>query len=225
MAKNKPFNNPFSGLKLKPAEPPKKAEPPKPKIQVPPKKVAPPVPVRDEDDESLFRRLFSDVEPVRGGPQVIPPAPPSPEERRQIRDEEEEVVDTLFELVAGSGPFDIADTDEYVEGAVAGLDKRIVRKLRRGDYSFQSYIDLHGLTRSEARDALENFIEESRFRGHRCVLVVHGRGLHSKDQVPVLKESVQGWLSHGRIGSRVLAFTSARPHDGGVGAVYVLLRR
>jgi DNA-nicking Smr family endonuclease len=57
------------------------------------------------------------------------------------------------------------------------------------------------------------------------VLVVHGRGLHSKDQIPILKESVQAWLSQGRLAKGVLAFSSARPADGGVGAVYVLLRR
>ena len=101
----------------------------------------------------------------------------------------------LCELVAGSGPFDLVDSDEYVEGAVGGLDARILKRLRRGDYAFQAYLDLHGLTRSEAREELEAFVEGSRRKGHRCVLVVHGRGLHSKDNIPVLKESVQLWLS------------------------------
>lgn len=217
MARKKPFNNPFLGLKLPQAPPAPKAPP------VPP----PPVeaPLAEEDEAALFRRLFDDVEPVRGGPEVIAPLPPSPDERRRVFAEEEEVLDTLHELVAGTGPFDLADSDEYIEGSVADLDKRILRRLRKGDYSWQSHIDLHGLTRAEAKEALFAFVEGSRRKGLRCVLVVHGRGLHSKDQVPVLKEGVQGWLSRGRLAAQVLAFTSARPHDGGAGAVYVLLRR
>jgi DNA-nicking Smr family endonuclease len=77
----------------------------------------------------------------------------------------------------------------------------------------------------EAKEALVRFVFDARSRGKRCVLIVHGRGLHSKDQIPVLKASLQTWLSHGKLAERVLAFTSARPHDGGAGAVYVLLRK
>lgn len=217
MASKKPFNNPFAGLKLEKV-------PPKPKVAPAPRQPPPP-PAREEDDAALFRRLFEDVEPVRGGPEVIAPAGPSRAEKWRVIAEDEEVLDTLHELVAGAGPFDLADSDEFIEGSVADLDKRILRRLRRGDYSYQAHLDLHGLTRAEAKEALFEFVEGSRRRGHRCVLVVHGRGLHSKDQVPVLKEGVEGWLSRGRLASQVLAFSSARPHDGGAGAVYVLLRR
>jgi DNA-nicking Smr family endonuclease len=86
-------------------------------------------------------------------------------------------------------------------------------------------VDLHGLGTEAAKEALERFLVESRRRGHRCVLVVHGRGLHSKDQVPVIKERMGAWLSRGRLSKIVLAFATARPTDGGAGASYVLLRR
>jgi DNA-nicking Smr family endonuclease len=101
----------------------------------------------------------------------------------------------------------------------------VLRKLRKGEIAVQGHVDLHGLTRAEARTALERFLLAARQGGKRCVLVVHGRGLHSKDQIPVLKTSVQLWLTRGRIARWVLAFATARPHDGGAGAVYVLLRR
>jgi DNA-nicking Smr family endonuclease len=81
------------------------------------------------------------------------------------------------------------------------------------------------MTREEARAAVESFIEGSRTGGKRCVLIVTGRGLHSKDEIPVLKDRVKSWLERGRIARSVLAFVSARPCDGGTGAVYVLLRR
>jgi DNA-nicking Smr family endonuclease len=97
--------------------------------------------------------------------------------------------------------------------------------LRQGHFAWQAYLDLHGKRRQEAREAVERFLGESRSQRRRCVLIVHGRGLNSKDQIPVLKESLRVWLAQGRIARSVLAFCSAKPSDGGVGAVYVLLRK
>ena len=68
-------------------------------------------------------------------------------------------------------------------------------------------------------------LRQARAAGKRCVLIVHGRGLHSRDQLPVLKEALRGWLATHRLARHVLAFATARPADGGGGAVYVLLRR
>ncbi len=139
--------------------------------------------------------------------------------------EEAEALAALSDLVAGVASFDVTDTREYVEGVVVGLDPRVVRRLRRGDFSWQAHIDLHGLTAAEAHDDVTRFIAESFRTGRRCVLIVHGRGLNSKDQTPVLKERLKSWLAHGSAGKVVLAFASARPCDGGAGALYVLLRR
>lgn len=140
-------------------------------------------------------------------------------------DDSELVMRHLDELVHGVAPFEMSDTEEYVEAAVKGLDRRIVKKLRRGEYSIQAHLDLHGYRKDEARLEVARFIEESVSKDLRCVLVVHGRGLGSKDNIPVLKEKLTAWLTRGAIGRHVLAFTSARPFDGGTGAVYVLLRR
>jgi DNA-nicking Smr family endonuclease len=81
------------------------------------------------------------------------------------------------------------------------------------------------MLREEARDAVEQFITKARKDKHRCVLIVHGRGHNSKDNIPVLKGLLKSWLERGRVAKSVLAFCSARPHDGGAGAMYVLLRR
>ena len=77
----------------------------------------------------------------------------------------------------------------------------------------------------EAKVELESFLARARQQGKRCVLVVHGRGLHSKDQVPVLKEALKRWMHTARFARHVLGFSTARPHDGGGGAIYVLLKR
>jgi DNA-nicking Smr family endonuclease len=212
-----PFNNPFAGLKLPRAPAPAAAAPPAVKAGQPRSEAA--------GEAELFLEAVGAVEPVRRGPQRVPPRrPPSADELR-IADEEAESLTRLAELVSGAGAFDLADSDEFVEGAVQGFDERVMRKLRAGEFATRAHLDLHGLTKDEAKLALERFIDRARIDGHRCVLVVTGRGLHSKDQVPVLKQGVQQWLSRGRLSRHVLAFCTARPADGGAGAVYVLLRR
>lgn len=217
--KEQPFNNPFGSLKLKPKEEPKKAAPPPPPPK--PKKAERPL----DEESALFLEAVGEVEQVRvSKTRVGPPDPPSAAQLR-IPNEEAESLARLAELVSGQGEFDLADSDEFVEGAVHGFDPNVMRKLRAGDFSVQAHLDLHGLTRDEAKQKLEAFIQKSRIEGHRCVLVITGRGLHSKDQIPVLKEGVQQWLSRGKQHKQVLAFCTARPKDGGAGAVYVLLRR
>ncbi|HLV60426.1 MAG TPA: Smr/MutS family protein [Fredinandcohnia sp.] len=217
MAKKEPFNNPFRHLRL--PEAPARTPPAPPPAAAPAPKPPP------DDEAHLFLRAVGDVKPLRRGPDRVAAGPKRPAVVPRILDEEEEALAELCELVAGNAPFDIADSDEFIEGAVASLDRRILRRLRAGEYAIQGILDLHGLTRTEAREALIRFVEKSRGEGKRCVLVIHGRGLHSKDQIPVLKEGVQQWLTRGRLSGQVLAFATARPHDGGAGAVYVLLRR
>jgi DNA-nicking Smr family endonuclease len=81
------------------------------------------------------------------------------------------------------------------------------------------------MTAEEARVAVDRFLSGAHRAGQRCVLIVHGRGLNSKDQIPVLKHRLTTWLVRGAWARLVLAFTSARACDGGAGALYVLLRR
>jgi DNA-nicking Smr family endonuclease len=214
----KPFNDAFSKLRaLAPAPAARRAR------AAPTPPPAPPPP-REPSERELFESAMSGVRPLDRGPGVVAPRPPrtAPE---AFWDPDLEAIDELRALVSGDAPFDLADSDEFIEGKVAGLDPNVVRKLRKGEFAVQGHVDLHGLTREEAKSALERFLRGARGAGKRCVLVVHGRGLHSKDQIPVLKESLRTWLSTARFGRHVLAFATARPVDGGAGAIYVLLRR
>lgn len=177
-------------------------------------------------DEILFQEAMVGVEPInRPGPRARPPGPLSRPSRRPLTEEELEAFTQLVDLVSGEGRFDIQYTDEYMEGAVVGIDPGLLRKLREGDFSYQAYLDLHGMTAEEARAAVDRFVAASVFRGLRCVLIVHGRGLNSRDQIPVLKQHLSSWLHRGRLKRLVLAFATARPCDGGAGALYVLLRK
>lgn len=210
---NSPFKDALKSLQKKPPEPAQKKAPPPP----PAKKK----PAREEDDVSLFYAAMDGVQQITHRGEAPKPNPRLPE----LIDENAEALAQLSEMVSGQGDFDITGSDEFIEGAHPGTDRNLLRALRRGDFSIQGQLDLHGKTQAEARDAVERFLSDSRRAKKRCVLIIHGRGLHSKDQLPVLKDWLKGWLSQKRIGNMVLAFSSARPQDGGAGAVYVLLRR
>jgi DNA-nicking Smr family endonuclease len=111
-------------------------------------------------------------------------------------------------------------TDETLSFCRPGIGPDVCAKLRRGNWSIQRQLDLHGLRREDARDALGAFIREAGKAGLRCVRVVHGKGLGSPGKTPVLKGRVQSWLVQKQ---EVLAFVQARPAHGGAGALVVLL--
>jgi DNA-nicking Smr family endonuclease len=180
--------------------------------------------VNEVSEESLFRREMADVRPLSARPgRIAQPSPARP--RREIVDADAEALAELSDLVTGIGPFDITNTEEYLEGTVIGLDPRLVGRLRAGEFAYQSHLDLHGMNAEEARLAVDRFLTLAYRRGHRCVLIIHGRGLNSEGHTPVLKKRLASWLVRGAHARLVLAFTSARPCDGGAGALYVLLRR
>jgi len=218
--KNKPFHSPFeklAGLKKALEAPParKVAAPPPP---------PPPAPPRERTEAELWAEATRGASGAAPGKDRIGPRPPrgAPE---QVWYADLDALDELRALVSGERPFDISDGDEFIEGKVTGLDPGILRKLRRGDYAVQGHLDLHGRTREEAKGEVERFLRDARRAGKRCVVVVHGRGLHSRDQLPVLKDALKTWLGQARFARHVLAFSTARPADGGAGALYVLLRR
>lgn len=212
------FNNPFRDLKKTVKIPDKVIAPREPELPL----VQPQVP--SETDEEFFSRQMHDVTPLKSDGRVrVNTVPPPLPLRTQT--EENEALAELYDLVAGRSGFDITDTDEYVEGCVSGLDIRLVRKLRAGEFSRQAALDLHGMTSDAAQAEVEQFVLRSVNAGLRCVLVVHGRGRNSPGQFPVLKDRLKQWLTRGKLGRLVLAFSTARPHDGGPGAVYILLRR
>ena len=113
-------------------------------------------------------------------------------------------------------------TYRIIDFVAHGVDRREIRKLKKGEYIVRARRDLHGMTSAEAVASVGRFIENNRHRGHRCVCIIHGRGLHSKGNQPILKTRVREYLRSHR---SVLAYTDAPVSDGGSGAVYVLLRK
>jgi DNA-nicking Smr family endonuclease len=120
--------------------------------------------------------------------------------------------------------FSVQRHGERLEGLATGIDRKHLDRLKAGRVEVEYDIDLHGLGERDARYAVRHALEECFEAGGRCLLVVHGRGKGS-ELGPVLKESLVEWLTAPPAGRRVMAFSSARPEDGGAGATYVLLRR
>ncbi len=177
-----------------------------------------------DQPEATFLAAVAGVVKLADGPRRVDRVPTGGAKAVARRNRAE--ANALFaELLATSFRFDISDSEEYMEGAVVGLDPRLVRRLRRGEFSYQDHIDLHGMTADEARKEVGRFITHSILAGFRCVLIIHGRGRNSLGQWPVLKHKLKQWLSSGAHARAVLAFTTARPVDGGAGALYLLLRR
>lgn len=170
------------------------------------------------DDDLDFRSQMAGVRP-RATPSRVAPerAPPPP--RPLSREADERAV--LEELLRGPIEPDTLECGDTLLYRAAGVQDAVVRRLRRGSYRVGADVDLHGLNRNAAQLAVNEFLAACQDRGVRCVRIVHGKGNGSPNTGPVIKALLDGWL---RRRSDVIAFCSARPADGGTGAVYVLLR-
>jgi DNA-nicking Smr family endonuclease len=198
------------------------------KLPVPDCEMVQPIPpgISGEDDAILFEKAMANVNPMPSRLQGrVPFRPPERTSPRFLAQEELEAYTRLVDLVAGEGPFDISCSDEYIDGAVLGISPKVLKKLREGYFSYQEHLDLHGLNRQEAKAEVISFVTESFATRRRCVLIIPGRGLNSKDKEPVLKNNLVVWLTRAPLKRVVLAFASARSYDGGGGAFYVLLRQ
>ena len=182
-----------------------------------------------EYDRKLFLAAMADVLPLERGKHVeteegLKFHSSTPESDPFYDSSEGESLLRLKKLVDSGEGIVLTDTAEYIEGKGYCDNPEITDRLHRGDFSMQGFIDLHGFGADAAQDAFDEFIKAAILTGKRAVLVVHGRGLSSRDR-PVLKSKVQDWLTRGPFRKWVIAFSSARSCDGGTGATYILLRR
>ena len=171
--------------------------------------------VPDDDDAALFRAAVGDAVPLRAPKRRVHAdrgAPPVPVQ--SLLDEHS----ALAESRSGRLDPEVEDEASFLR---EGLSRQVLRKLRRGHWVVQDDLDLHGLTRAEARAAVAGFLRESVRCARRCVRIVHGKGLGSKNREPVLKGKVRAWLAQRE---EVLAFCQAPATHGGSGAVLVLLK-
>ena len=170
-------------------------------------------------EQELFARAVGKVQALDHAPRVTLQSPPAPPRSFQQRRDDEAVLKASL-----SDEFDIStllDVDDQLSFRRPGIGTDVTRKLRRGDWSIQGQVDLHGLRSEEARDTLAQFVRDAVRMGWRCVRIVHGKGLGSPGKQPVLKSKVQRWLVQK---NEVQAFVQAPPVQGGAGALLVLLK-
>ena len=167
----------------------------------------------DDDDDRLWRQITEGVAPLKGkrGPRLqAKTAPPRPSPPRRI---------AQAATSATSPP-----PPPLVVGRGAGIDKRTVQRLRRGQLAIEATLDLHGLTQAKAHARLDDFLAGAQDRGRRCVLVITGKGRISEDG-GVLRRMVPRWIDTPPSRGRVLSLEQAQPKHGGAGALYLLLRK
>lgn len=170
-------------------------------------------------EAELFRRSIGDVAPLAPNGKRENRAPrPLPIPHQHLADEQAALEQSLSDEFTVDS---LLDTDETLSFARPGIGPDVVRRLRRGHWVIQAQLDLHGLRRDEAREALADFLRHAMRRGLRCVRVIHGKGLGSVNKEPILKNKVRNWLVQKE---EVIAFCQARAADGGSGAVVVLLK-
>jgi DNA-nicking Smr family endonuclease len=173
---------------------------------------------RKEAEVNLFIRAAGTVQPLPDKrTALLKKERKTPTALQYQRDEKAVLKEAL------SDEFDVStllETDEHLSFRRPGIGPDVTHKLRRGDWSIQRQLDLHGMRRDDAREALGHFIRQAHKHGIRCVRVVHGKGLGSPGKAPVLKSRVHSWLVQK---NEVLAFVQAKPADGGGGALVVLL--
>ncbi len=170
-------------------------------------------------EANLFRDSVGNVKPLSSPPRVLPePTKPQPIARQRIADD----AAVLMESLSDEFSIDtLLETDDALSYSRPGIGPDVMRKLRGGGWVTQGQLDLHGLRVDEAREAVAGFIRDATKRGHRCVRIIHGKGLGSLNKKPVLKNKVRNWLVQKE---EVIAFCQARAADGGSGALMVLLR-
>jgi len=164
-----------------------------------------PVPLKERE---VWREAMRGVEPLPGRAAPPPAAPAAAPPRRAQNP-----------AAPGARRTPPPPLDSF-----AGVDRANAERLKRGLYPIAVSLDLHGMTQAEAHRRLGLFVEAARAAGHRCILVVTGRGL-APDGPGILKRSVPRWLEEGGMRRHILAIAQAQPRHGGAGALYLLLRR
>ncbi len=169
-----------------------------------------------QEDSALFRQTIGKVKTINSNTFLLTPdkkpRPVPKQQELQINNSFETSTDTQTETLY---------QEDRISFIAPGLQKNVLKKLRKGHFGLDATIDLHGLTSQEAKKQLSRFLHFSVEDGYRCVHIIHGKGYRSPDNQPVLKNDINVWL---RQHTDVQAFCSTPAKHGGTGAVFVLLK-
>lgn len=171
-----------------------------------------------DEDIALFRETIGEIKSLKQDSIVVSKSKPVPTPAKTEADNRA-VID---EMIDGEFDHSLLERGDELLFYRPGFQKQALKKLRRGQFNIEAELDLHGMTVDMARNALLSFLKDCTNKNKRCVRIIHGKGLGSKNKHPVIKNKLNNWLQKR---SDVLAFCSARQVDGGTGAIYLLLKR
>jgi DNA-nicking Smr family endonuclease len=181
-----------------------------------------PIPTNIQDDSRLLTEAMNGVKTFDENSKRIM-------KQRIVRyfrqtSEDDNSYKLLEDAIRGNHRLDVANMPEFMEGFVEGINPITMEKLRAGEFSIQRILDLHGYSMDDADELFQAFIKDAVREGLKCVKIIHGRGLKSKN-LPVLKEHLKKWIIKAMHRKWVLAFSNALMYDGGPGATYILLKK
>jgi DNA-nicking Smr family endonuclease len=168
--------------------------------------------------ENVFLQAVKGARPLNIDVPFTEKTYPKPIAKQFIRDEKQALKDSLSDDFYPAHELESGEELLYLR---TGQSPDVMSKLRRGFWVVQAHIDLHGLISDEARAYVAEFLSDCKKRNIRCVRIVHGKGLGSRNREPILKNKLRHWLIQK---DEVLAYAQAKPEDGGSGAVIVLLK-
>lgn len=172
------------------------------------------------DDEGLLREAMEGVRAIEAGERRVPG---KREGRPSVNRRGDDAHKLLEEALSDHSVINVTNMPEYMEGYVEGINPLVMEKLRKGEFSVQKTLDLHGLSIESARESFDYFLSDAVKNGLKCVKVIHGRGLRSKRD-PTIKDYLKTWIVRAMHRRWVTAFSNAAMSDGGPGATCILLR-
>mgnify|MGYP006108663539 FL=1 len=172
-----------------------------------------------DDEENLFREAVKNVKPLKIKSKTIEIIgnKPKPIAKKFLEDEQKVLVDSLSDDYI----YEDGDLENGLLFLRSGHSPDIIKKLKKGYWVVQGSIDLHGMISQEAKSYIVSYIQECKKKHIRCIRIIHGKGIGSKNKEPILRNKVKNWLAQK---DEVIAYAQAPRHDGGSGAVIVLLK-
>ena len=177
--------------------------------------------MNNNNEEEIFKEAVKNVKPLKIKSKIVELSSkkpkPKPIAKKLLEDERKVLLDTLSDEYI----YEDVESEDSLLFLKPGHSPDILKKLKKGYWGIQGSIDLHGMVSQEAKSYIVDYIQECKKRHVRCIRIIHGKGIGSKNKEPVLKNKVKNWLAQKE---EVIAFAQAPKHDGGSGAVIVLLK-
>lgn len=182
----------------------------------------------EQKDKLFFKQQMAEVQPLKKHSKNDRIVIKKPVRRSAVTPQTSKPRQAKLAPSSSSKPL-FTQAIENVEAADAilfarsGVQKKVIHRLSKDRFPIEGTLDLHGMTVSEAEEALALFLKKAYQNRWRVIRIIHGKGRRScTTSAPVLKNWLNRWLREQAI---VMAFCSARFYHGGTGAIYVLLKK